>query len=166
MSSWTVVTLRAREARDYEHTRSDSVDPWEATCDIAATMDADDRVRYWTVWNSHVYAYLSTRGSFDAAERFFEDYGEMVDDAAVLHANDTSDLGCARYYPDPSKGTWVDEYQEHGDEQGSVGELALAVMTARHGIHARDPFHNKPGLLDENYLEEGYDQFGVQEVRS
>lgn len=157
MSGWTVVTLRGKEAKDYEYTRDENHDRWDATADITATAEDDDRVRRWTTWNSHVYLYLNgSRYDWERAEDLFEEYGAMVDDAVVLGANDTTDTGCARYYPRPDLGKWTDQYEESQSLDGYyVGELALCVINSRHGIVARDPFHNESGLLDERYLDMG-----------
>lgn len=117
-------------------------------------MEADKRVRSWTAWSGHVYAYLAcSRYNFEFAEGLMEDYGEMLRDAVVLGANDTTDQGTARYYPRPDLGMWTDQFEEY--DHGMVGEEALAVISARHGISARDPFHNNVGRLDEKYLESG-----------
>lgn len=155
MSSWTVLTVRGREGCDYEFTREDTSDRWVATADIVATMDEDGRVRRWTTWSGHVYAYLLCDG-FASAERVLADYSAMVDDAVVLVANDTTDTGATRYYSRPNLGRWTDHYEEtQRAGEYYVGELALAVINARHGIVARDPFHNRNGQLDEEYLEKG-----------
>jgi len=157
VSGWTILTVRGREARDYEYTRQDNHDRWDATSDIAATMEVDERVRRWTTWSGHVGAYLNcSRYDFGFAENLLEEYGEMIDDAVVLGANDTSDQGTARYYPRPDLGMWIDQYEEY--DHGDVGELALAVLTARHGIIARDPWHNTCGRLDDRYLEKGQER--------
>lgn len=154
MSGWTILTVRGKQAKDYAYTRDDTHDRWDATSDIVATMDDDRRVRSWTTWSGHVYAYLGcSRYDFEFAESLMEDYGEMIDDAVVLGANDTTDQGCARYYPRPDLGIWSDQYEER--DHGAVGEEALCVINARHGIIARDPFHNNPGRLDDRYLESG-----------
>jgi len=84
----------------------------------------------------------------------------MVDDAVVLGANDTSDTGKAVYYESP-RGDYTDMYTETQSEDGVyVGEVALSVISARHGIVARDPFHNTSGRLDDSYLDDGIDQGG------
>jgi hypothetical protein len=154
MSGWTVITVRGKEAHDYEYTRCDSTDPWDATSDVVATMEDDERVHRWTTWSGHVYAYLAcSRYDFEFAEEMLEDYGEMVEDAVVLGANDTSDQGTARYYPRPDLGMWTDQYEE--SDHGMVGERALRVIAARHGIIARDPFHNRTGRIDNIYLDSG-----------
>lgn len=154
MSGWTILTVRGRASRDYEPAEYDGADPWTATADLAATMDADSRVRRWTTWSGHVYAYLTTSpGDFEAAERLLETYAPMVEDAVILCANNTSDQGTARYYDHPASGAAVHEYAE--TDNGMVGELALATMNARHEIIARDPFHNTCGQLDEEYRESG-----------
>lgn len=161
MSGWTILTVRGRAAETYEHSDSDSTDSWPATADIVATMDKDDRIRRWTVWKGHVYAYLNmSRYDFDGAESVLADYQDMVEDAVVLGANDTTDIGTARYYPVRNgTGDYTDEYKEtQGDDGTYVGEIALSVMNARHGIVARDPFHNNAGRIDEMYLEDGQDQ--------
>ena len=153
MSSWTVLTVRGRRAEDYERTREDNHDRWDATADIAATMDDDHRVRRFTTWKGHVYAYLNCESYEDEpVESLLEDYAPMVDDAVVLYANDTTDVGKTSYYPDPAGG-WVDRYRETGERH--VGERALAIMTSRRGIVARDPFHNECGRLDSRYLGDG-----------
>lgn len=156
MSGWTVLTVRGRSADHYEYTRADNSDPWDATADIAATMKEDKRVRKWTTWSGHVYAYLNSgRYDWDYAEELLDDYAAMVRDAVVLGANDTTDTGTARYYEKPDA-PHKDEYQEtQGGDGTYVGEVALAVIGGRHGIVARDPFHNRSGRLDERYLEDG-----------
>ena len=157
MSGWTILTVRGEKAKDYEYTREDTHDRWDATADIVATMDDDDRVRHWTTWSGHVYAYLNcSRYNWEFAENLLEEYGEMIDDAVVLGANDTTDTGCARYYPRPDLGRWMDQYEEDQGEDGyNVGELALCVINSRHGIVSRDPFHNESGRLDDQYKEGG-----------
>lgn len=157
MSGWTILTVRGKYAKNYEYSRHDEKDPWDATSDIVASMDEDGRIYKWTVWSSHVYAYLKNCGRYDFsfAESILEDYDEQVRDAVVLGANDTTDTGTARYYPNAGE-RWTDKYRETQTEDGTyVGEIALAVMNARHGIVARDPFHNQSGLIDDNYLESG-----------
>lgn len=162
MSGWTVMTLRARASRDYDDAEYDDSDSWSATADIVATADEDDRVYDWTTWSSHVYVYLNCpRYDFDTAESVLDDYQDMVKDAVVLGANDTSDTGEARYYDvmdtfggGPLNST--DRYRETQSEDGAyVGEIALSVMNARHSIVSRDPFHNECGWLDDRYLEDG-----------
>lgn len=162
MSGWTVVTFRGRESQDYEKSRHDDTDPWRATSDIVATMDEDSRVRNWGVWKGHVYAYLNCeRYDWEFAENLLSDYERMVDDAVVLGANDTTDTGEARYYPSPDRG-WTDNYHETQREDGCfVGELALCVINSRHGIMARDPFHNEGGMIDDRYLDDGHVQSEV-----
>ena len=157
MSGWTILTVRGKESKDYDYSRWDERDRWHAAADIVATMEEDSRVRKWTTWDGHVYAYLNTgRYDWEFAESLLEDYGEMVDDAVVLGANDTTDTGCARYYPRADLGRWTDQYEEtQGHDGYYVGELALSVMNARHGIIARDPFHNTSGRLDDRYLDDG-----------
>jgi hypothetical protein len=162
MSGWTVITVRGRESQNYEYSEYDDTDPYTATSDIVATMDEDSRVRKWTVWKGHVYAYLNTgQYEFEFAEQLLTDYSEMIADAVVLGANDTTDTGTARYYDvkdtfmgGPERHT--DMYAETQSEDGVlVGEMALAVMSARHGIIARDPFHNTAGYIDDSYLDSG-----------
>lgn len=161
MSGWTILTVRGKEAKDYDLTECDYRDRWDATCDIAAKMDTDDRILKWTTWSSHVYAYLQcARYDFEFAEELLEEYGHMVDDAVVLGANDTSDSGMARYYDNPELGQWSDQFEE--TEYGNVGELALCVINARHSIVARDPFHNRSGLLDDRYLEKGKERLNTE----
>ena len=155
MSSWTILTLRAKPGTEYEHADYDEPDRWYATADLVATVNDDRRIRAWTTWDGHVYAYLAADG-FGNAEVILEGYGEMIDDAVVLEANNTVDLGSARYYPNPSTGRWTDHFDEIESDDGThTGEVALAVMTARHGIIARDPFHNQCGTSNESYLEDG-----------
>ena len=76
----------------------------------------------------------------------------MVEDAVILHANDTTDQGKASYYPDP-EGGWVDRFCE--TDHGYTGQKALMVVSSHRGIIARDPFHNTCGRLDGRYLEDG-----------
>lgn len=155
MSGWTILTVRGRENRDYDYSRWDDAGRWEATADLAAAFEAISRVRGWKTWNGHVYGYLnSKRYDFDFAEELLADVEAALDDAVVLGANDTTDTGTARYYPTPEGHT--DMYAETQGEDGYyVGEVALSVINARHGIVARDPFHNQCGRLDEQYLDDG-----------
>jgi len=157
MSGWTIITVRGKKATDYDYTRENNHDRFDATSDIVATMDQDDRVRKWTNWSSHVYAYLNcSRYDFDFAESLFEDYGEMIEDAVVLGANDTTDTGVARYYDRPDLGQYIHEYEESQSEDGCyVGEIALQVVGGRHSIVARDPFHNQCGRNDGWYNDSG-----------
>jgi len=153
MSSWIVVTLRGKDAVDYEYSREDYNDPWDATADIAASVDSDPRVRRWETWKGHVYAYLNTV-ELDHAEEFLQEYSEMIKDGVILRANDTSDSGSAYYYD--TVDYCSHEYNERGN--GYVGERALAVISSQHGIMARDPFHNETGMLNDRYLEDGIDR--------
>lgn len=159
MSGWTVITVRGKESKNYEYSRFDDTDPYHATSDITATMEEDGRVRQWTTWAGHVYAYLSCgRYDWEFAEDLLEDYSEMVRDAVVLGANDTTDTGCARYYHRPDLRKYKHQYEEtQGDDGCQVGEIALSVMNAHHGIVSRDPFHNQCDGWgsDERYLDEG-----------
>lgn len=163
MSGWTVITVRGRESSEYERSRYDDGDRWQATSDLVATFDEDRRIRQWTTHSGHVYGYLNTgRYEFGYAEELLEDYSKMIDDAVVLGANDTSDTGTAKYYTIDRWGTDDttprDVYRESQAEDGTlVGEKALAIMFARHNIDARDPFHNEAGLLDDKYNENGVD---------
>ncbi len=159
MSGWTILTARGFESCEYDRSRYDEHDRYDATSDIVASFEADDRIRKWTTWKSHVYAYLNAcRYNFEFAEELMSDYGDLIDDAVVLGANDTSDTGTARYYERPDLGRWTDEYQETQSEDGTyVGELALSVISVRHGIVAKDPFHNEVGLADGRYLKNGTD---------
>jgi len=120
----------------------------------------EGRVSKWTTWNSHVYALLNCpRYNFEFAENLVDDYSEMIDDFAVLGANDTTDTGRARSYPsatDPHR--YTDEYKENQKEGGPhVGQIAMATITIRHKIVVRDPFSwsSKPGPLDDRYAEDG-----------
>ena len=162
MSGWTIVTFRGKESQNYDQCRYNNTDPWKATSDIAATMEEDGRVRNWTIWSGHVYAYLNCqRYDWEFAEELMCEYESMIDDAVVLGANDTTDIGTAKYYPNPN-GNWTDNYHETQSEDGCfVGEEALCVINARHGIMARDPFHNKSGSLDDSYLNDGIVQTEV-----
>ena len=153
MSGWTVCTVRGVRSENYDRSEYNSTDPWDATADIVATMDRDGRVRSWETSSGHVYACLDCeRYDFGFAEQLLNDYSDMVRDAVVLGANDTTDRGEARYYPDPQR-TWADQYKE--TEGRHVGYRALAVMCARHGIRADDPFHDETGVLNDTYLKDG-----------
>lgn len=157
MSGWTVVTLRGKESKDYQYSRYDGCDPAHAVEDICATVEEDSRVFDWTMDSPHVYAYLSCeRYDWEFAEDFLTDYKEMVKDAVVLGANDTTDTGTARYYPVESEIRCTDEYKETQSEDGCyVGDIALAVINSRHTILGRDPFHSWMGEFDERYAENG-----------
>lgn len=155
MSSWVAATVRGLPADEYDLTREDHPDPWDATADIAATMNSDDKVREWTTWNGHAYAYLTVRSDWEDAEAWLTQYEPMAQDAVILRANDTTDVGTARYYPTASD-YHRHEYAESQEADGLVvGEVALAVMTAAHGVVARDPWHNRTGTLDDSYLRDG-----------
>jgi hypothetical protein len=160
MSGWTVLTVRGKVASDYEYSRSESMDPWDATADIVATMDSDSRIKRWEVIDGHVHAYtMFDRYAFEAATSLLEDYQPMLRDAVVLGANDTSDTGEARYYNE--KVNCTDIYRETQSEDGThVGRMALAVINSRHGIIARDPFHEYVGQLNEMYLDDGVNRRG------
>lgn len=157
MSGWTVVTFRGKENQEYDYSRYDDTCRGHARSDIAATMAEDDRVREFTVGErGHVYAYLACgRYDWDFAEDLMEDYAEMLDDAVVLGANDTTDTGCARYYERPDLGKWYDQYEESQSADGTfVGEFALRVISARHTILARDPFYGKMEWYDDEEVAE------------
>ena len=161
MSGWTVATLRAREGRNYEYSRYDSTDPVDAMRDLCATAEADDGVRTWTMDSPHIYLYCNCdRYNWGFAEKIIENYQEMVRDAVVLGANDTTDTGTARYYEVTSGDIrCTDEYKETQSEDGTfVGQYALSVINSRHSILARDPFHGWVGRLDDRYAEEGYNR--------
>lgn len=150
MSGWTIVTVRGKYTNNYELSEKD----WEhdrsvATEDIAATFEEDSRVHEWTSYgHDHVYALLSCgRYEWEFAESLFEDYEKLIDDAVVLGWNDTTDTGCARYYPRPDLGQWNHQYEE--ETNGEKGERACAVMYAKHGIAAKNPFHNHTGRFDD-----------------
>lgn len=155
MSGWTIITVRGRVAQEYEKTRKD----WEndrsyATEDIAATFDQDDRIRAWEcVGYDHVSALLSCgRYDWKFAESLLQDYGGLVDDAVVLGWNDTTDTGCARYYPRADLANWTHQFEE---EEPHKGERALAVMYAQYGINASNPFHGDSGRWSERHAENG-----------
>lgn len=156
MSGWTLITVRGKPASEYELTDQDwDNDRGEATHDIAATFEEDDRVRAWENYSyDHVYALLMcSRYNWEFAEEFLSDYGKMVDDAVVLGWNDTTDSGCARYYERPDLGQWSNQYEE---TEPHKGERACAVMYAQHGIYAQNPFHNNTGgHWREKHLDSG-----------
>lgn len=161
MSGWTIITVRGKEAQDYDYTHNDwEGDRSQATHDIAATFDEDDRVRAWESYSyDHVYALLNcSRYDWGFAESFFEDYAKLIDDAVVLGWNDTTDTGCARYYSRPDLGQWEHQYKE---QDPYYGERACAVMYAQHGIYAQNPFHNPASEYNARHLDNG----NVQEVR-
>ena len=153
MSGWTVLTARGLPAEDYDRVRWDNKDPAAALEDLTATFEDDRRIREWTLDNPQIHAHLATgRYDFETAEEVMSDYSGMIRDAVVLGANDTSDMGKARYYPNGG-GNWTHTFAE--TEHGHVGRRACAVMYAQHGIEARDPFHDWLGRFDEKYLENG-----------
>jgi hypothetical protein len=148
MSGWTILTVRGKPSKDYERAEYNDTDPYQATSDIVTTMKEDERIYDIKSRHGHVYAYLEcNRYNFSFAETVLCDYKDMVRDAVVLGANDTTDTGEARYYPNDDFfggiDTYCDRYIEVENEDGRhVGEKSLAVMFSRHGIDARDPFHN------------------------
>lgn len=152
------MTFRGRTADDYQYTRSDDEhDRGYAASDIVATMDEDDRVRRVTTQHDNVYALLNCgRYDFEFGRDLLESYREMVEDAVILGSNDTTDTGLAKYYPTPTSGPF-DSYEEY--ENGPMGQFALRVMSARHGILARDPFHNnRLGSMDDYHRRNGVDR--------
>ncbi|MWG36503.1 hypothetical protein [Halomarina oriensis] len=153
MVGWTVLTLRGRPASAYEFTREDSHDAWDATADLAATVAVDEGIRAWTTDSNHVYARLASDTGWQAAETKLKTYAPMLRDAVVLRANNTTDTGMARYYPTPE--FYTDEFHETQDDGHYVGQLALAVINARHTILARDPFHDHLGRHDDSYRADG-----------
>jgi len=156
MSGWTVATIRARHSKNYDFSRRDENDPSHALQDLCATAEADVRVRKWQSDSPSVFIYLNAgRYDFEAAEALLDDYSEMVRDAVVVGANDTSDTGVARYYENPDR-AHTDEYQETQTEDGChVGLMALQIIGARHGIIARDPFHGWVGEFDDRRSSKG-----------
>lgn len=154
MSGWTVVTLRSDH--EYEPAEYDD-DPWPAFTDICATAEADDKVRKWTSKAPNVFAYLNCkRYDWEFAEALLEDYSNMVRDAVVLGANDTTDTGTARYYTVDDIVRCTDEYKETQADDGlHVGYMALQIIGSRHNIVPRDPWHHHVGLLDDRALEDG-----------
>ena len=167
MSSWIVLTLRGRESRDYAFSRGDTSDRWDAVSDLYATAENDDRIRRATTGHDAVYAYAKSK-TFGTVEGIIREYAPAVDDAVLLEANDTSDTGAAYYYPHPSRSSeprWTDKYAETQEQDGyHVGHLALAVVSARHGIIARDPFHDPIGRHDERRSDDGQDLMTLGEV--
>lgn len=159
MSGWTIITVRGKNADSYPYTHHDwEHDRSQATYDLAATFNEDSRIRNWETHEGHVYALLACgRYEWQYAEDLFEDYEDLIDDAVVLGWNDTTDSGCARYYPRPDLGKWTHQFEEDSPEKG---ERACAVMYAQHGIHARSPFQNEVGRRNERCLENG----NVQDV--
>ncbi|MDB9247506.1 hypothetical protein PN419_00595 [Halorubrum ezzemoulense] len=160
MSGWTILTARARASEDYDGAKYNDSDPWQATADLAASFEADNRVRKWSTYSGHVYALLDCpRYDFEFAEDLVAEYSELIDDFGVLGANDTSDTGRARYYPSAEQPhRYTDEYQEGQLEDGChVGLIAMATITARHGLVMRDPFTyaTSVGSLDDRYLDDG-----------
>lgn len=157
MSGWTIITLRGKQTKNYKYSEYNNNDPWQATADIAATMEKDERVLKWAVWSGHVYAYLDCpRYDFKFAEKIMKDYSEMAKDAVVLGANDTTDTGTAKYYRRTNLAEATDVYKETQADDGCFkGEMALSIINSRHNIMARDPFHNSTGRLDERYLDSG-----------
>lgn len=149
MSSWLVATMRGKPASEYDYTMGESIDTWDATADIAATANAHKSVHKLTTWNGHVYAYIRP-SEWPTGEEVLAVVGHALRDAVLLHANDTTDAGTARYYTSPEY--YSHEYAETG--HGTVGHEAMGVMTAMHGIIPRDPFHTV-GRIDDNYLEDG-----------
>lgn len=162
MSGWTIITVRGKEAQDYDYTHHDwEHDRSQAGYDLAATFEEDNRVRAWETKGSHVYALLAcSRYDWEFAESLFEDYEELIDDAVVLGWNDTTDTGCARYYRRPELGNWTHQFEEERPEKG---ERACAVMYAQHGIRAENPFHNVAGRRNDRFLDNGNVQDSVLE---
>jgi hypothetical protein len=154
MSGWTILTLRGKQSKDYEYCRHDDTGRRAAQEDIAATAEEDDRVHKWTTnYAGHVYVWLNSRRyDFDAAEELFDSYQDMLDDAVVVAMNDTSDTGVARYYDRPGLQNWTDQYEETQTDDGYLmGRRAAAVITARHGIVVRCPWHHtdRVGRMDD-----------------
>lgn len=145
MSGWTTLTLRGKYSRDYEPAKYDEKSSSKANSDLIVSLQNDDRVREVGYWKGHVYAMLSTgRYDWDTAEDILTEAQDMIYDAVVIGANDTTDTGEARYYPvyDTFSGPvnhYTDRYAETQGEDGcTVGAIAASVMTARHGIVAQE----------------------------
>lgn len=156
MSNWMVLTVRGKEGADYPPSRHNDQDVWDATADIVATMDNDSRVEKWTTSANCVHAQLACSGdNFSLVEILLKDYANMVCDAVVLSVSTVTEKGEARYYPSPTD-KHTDKYKEIAN--GRKGELALAVINSRHGLIARDPFHQQYGQLDDEYCVDGSDQ--------
>lgn len=145
MSGWTILTLRGLYSSKYDYSEHDSSDPYTANNDLLVSLDNDDRVAAVGYWSGHVYASLATgRYDFGTAEELLCDCEDMVYDAAVIGANDTTDTGKAKYYPvydswNDGADVYTDMYAETQSEDGTnVGAVAASVMTARHGIVAQE----------------------------
>ena len=145
MSGWTTLTLRGRYSKDYDYSEYDEHDRYQATCDLIVTLQNHQYIKQVGHWKGHVYAYLNTgRYDWDTAEAILDALSEIIDDAVVIGANDTTDTGTARYYPvkgsfQSAPDDWTDCYKETQSEDGTmVGAIAAAIMTARHGIVAQE----------------------------
>lgn len=145
MSGWTILTIRGLYSEKYEPAKYDEKSPSKANSDLIVTLQADDRVRDVGYWKGHVYASLSTgRYDWETGERILAQYQDMIYDAVIIGANDTSDIGEARYYPvydtfSGSASNYTDRYVETQSEDGChVGAIAASVMTTRHGIVAQE----------------------------
>jgi len=144
MSGWTTLSIRGLYSRDYEYSEYDERDPYQANADLAVTLQNDDRIAAVGAWKDHVYASLSTgRYDWDTAESVLMDYRNMIYDASVIGANNTTDTGIARYYPVFDYGgndiISTDTYEERQGIDGCyVGAVAASIMTARHGIIAQE----------------------------
>jgi len=167
MSGWTTITLRGLYGNKYEYSSHDSCSPSSANNDLLVSLSEDSRISDVGYWNGHVYATLSTgRYDFETAEVIISECSNMVYDAVVIGANDTTDTGIARYYPvydelNGPAGKYTDLYRETQSEDGcTVGAVAASVMTARHGIIAQETLgyravqhngHRKAGPMDSQF---------------
>lgn len=154
MSGWTILTIRPRNDCDYTGHQSDSQFPWYSIADIVASMEADSRIRTWTTWANHIYAYVDCgRYQFNYALDLVKDYRKMVRDFVILGANDTTDYGHVKYYTSPS--TLEFEYKED-QGQDVPGYVAMSKIISKYGILVRDPFHhNRVSSVEDQYLKDG-----------
>lgn len=147
MSSWTLLIAKGRLDREYEYSNYDTTSRWDATVDLAATMDADDRIDEWKSWYDHVCGYVAhQKNAFGQARSIMQDYSSMIDNAVVLSTDNTSDCSTALYYKDPMA-LYCNQFESKGYPYS--GDRVLNGVNATYDINAKDPFHTVPGFSDE-----------------
>lgn len=147
MSSWTLLIAKGRRNSEYMYCDYDTTSRWDATADLAATMDADNRIDEWKSWYDHVCGYVARqKHTFAQAKSIMQDYSSMIDNAVILSTDNTSDCSTALYYEDP-----VDSRYDRFEitEQSYSGDRVLNDINGTYDINAKDPFHTVPGFADE-----------------
>lgn len=141
MTGWTVINLV--ENHDYEPEPDEEDALWLFREKVREVVK--EHVDYAT-FASHNNAYIAEIGGYrDWGEdrEIIEELSEYWSKAVILHANDTGDVGYAKYYEksqesdiyDTGEVRLLDEFEERELAHGRpVGAKAMAYMTLMHDV--------------------------------